>query len=926
MSTFLRKSKLSISILICLLSIWGCSNNPAAPTTGTIQGQVTNASGGALVVGASISTTPPTSAVSTDAQGKYTIDGVSPGQYTVVASKTGYNPDSVTISVTAGKTTTADIYLIGTPLSAPTIASATPGDSSVTVGWNAVSGATSYNLYYAAGTTVSSTSGTKVTGVVSPKQIVGLTNGTQYAFAVTAVNAAGESGLSNVLTATPQAGGGNPLAPKILVSDTLFAGTKGSVTVTLKDTNLTDTVVNVKVTSTADMVGIMLKLTGKNGTYTGQLAFSTIVSSGNAIQVGSNCLVSITYKDMISGLSRTQNLLWKGGALGVALDNTSYQGVSHPMVVMVTDTNVSSPTVSATITTSTFATPVTITLKLVPGTYGLYTDTVYFMVGNAVTLKDTIRVHNNDSVTVAFSDPVVPGSTVMKSAQWKGSPITVALDNTSYEGISSPMIITVTDPNVLSQTITVNVMSTSYSTAFPVTLTLSASISGQYIGNVHFSVSTAMTIKDTVHVKDGDTITVSYTNPAVLNSAATQKAQWTAIRPILVGASASIWMGLKDKMTINVTDHNVTTRTVTVHLSSHKDPTGIDVALLPNLSVESEYSGQVSASLTQSVAGSVIAVQPLLDTLTLSYTDPAISTPIAGQHLQWQATSVSILTDSGSYHGTTGGMSIYLTNDHTNAASLIVNVISKKAGDTIPVTLTAVPVTPWIFTGLVGFTLGTKTATMVSVRDSDQVTVLYFDNIMTETKSISVGWYSQQKIVLGLFGSSVTPASIINNAISPALLIWAGTVSVDSLDSVGVNGSSKGLAVTTIGAGGWAGFGLEQMVGGVVTGIDMTKYMATCTLHVAIKGNSPDLGLLIDNVNPGPNPALQTWISAVANGYLPDGQWHVLNIPLSQWSIAGSGACDFTNVSIFLGVRFNNPTYVAGSYVVLDDVYWTLPN
>jgi hypothetical protein len=35
MCMFLRKSKLSVVIVICLLSLWGCSSNPAAPMTGS---------------------------------------------------------------------------------------------------------------------------------------------------------------------------------------------------------------------------------------------------------------------------------------------------------------------------------------------------------------------------------------------------------------------------------------------------------------------------------------------------------------------------------------------------------------------------------------------------------------------------------------------------------------------------------------------------------------------------------------------------------------------------------------------------------------------------------------------------------------------------------------------------------------------------
>ena len=86
---------------------------------------------------------------------------------------------------------------------APVISGATPGDASVSVGWVPVSGATSYNIYYQTGNTVDKGTATVITGAASPRQITGLADGTQYAFAVTAVNASGESPLSAVQTATP---------------------------------------------------------------------------------------------------------------------------------------------------------------------------------------------------------------------------------------------------------------------------------------------------------------------------------------------------------------------------------------------------------------------------------------------------------------------------------------------------------------------------------------------------------------------------------------------------------------------------------------------------------------------------------------------------------------------------------------------------
>jgi uncharacterized protein (TIGR02145 family) len=135
MSKWLHKSLLPVSIIICFLSFQGCNNNPETPINGTIQGRVMNTAGDTLIGSASVSTNPPTSAVSTDAQGNYTINSVSAGQYTVGASKDGYNIGSVAVSVVAGQTTTADIYLgiNGTIFSAPTITTQ-PQSQTVTVG------------------------------------------------------------------------------------------------------------------------------------------------------------------------------------------------------------------------------------------------------------------------------------------------------------------------------------------------------------------------------------------------------------------------------------------------------------------------------------------------------------------------------------------------------------------------------------------------------------------------------------------------------------------------------------------------------------------------------------------------------------------------------------------------------------------------
>lgn len=95
---------------------------------------------------------------------------------------------------------------------APSSVTVNAGDNSVTVDWSPVAGATSYNIYHGTAPGVTKATGTKVSGVQNPNVVSGLTNGTPYYFVVTAVNSAGESGISAEKTATPSATP-PPLAP-----------------------------------------------------------------------------------------------------------------------------------------------------------------------------------------------------------------------------------------------------------------------------------------------------------------------------------------------------------------------------------------------------------------------------------------------------------------------------------------------------------------------------------------------------------------------------------------------------------------------------------------------------------------------------------------------------------------------------------------
>ena len=90
--------------------------------------------------------------------------------------------------------------------SAPTLSSATPANTAVNLTWttptsNGGATITAYKVYR--GPSSGSLSLVATLGVVNSYSNTGLTNGTTYYFAVTAVNSAGESVKSNVLSAIP---------------------------------------------------------------------------------------------------------------------------------------------------------------------------------------------------------------------------------------------------------------------------------------------------------------------------------------------------------------------------------------------------------------------------------------------------------------------------------------------------------------------------------------------------------------------------------------------------------------------------------------------------------------------------------------------------------------------------------------------------
>jgi fibronectin type 3 domain-containing protein len=136
----------------------------------------------------------------TGATNPYTQTGLTNGTtyYYVVTAVNSVGEAAASIQVSA-------IPKVAPSPAAPAAVTVTQGDGETTIAWTAVSGASSYNIYWSTTTGVTPANGTKITGATNPYTQTGLTNGTTYYYVVTAVNGNGESTASSQASCTPSA-------------------------------------------------------------------------------------------------------------------------------------------------------------------------------------------------------------------------------------------------------------------------------------------------------------------------------------------------------------------------------------------------------------------------------------------------------------------------------------------------------------------------------------------------------------------------------------------------------------------------------------------------------------------------------------------------------------------------------------------------
>jgi len=135
------------------------------------------------------------------------VDNVISG-HIVTGLAIGTNYYFVVTSVDANGESAESVVVSATPaFPAPTNVRAAPGDTTATIRWDAVAGATSYNVYHSQTPGVTKTAGTKIPGAASGVSVTGLANGALHYFVVTAVAANGlESAESLEVSTTPTSG------------------------------------------------------------------------------------------------------------------------------------------------------------------------------------------------------------------------------------------------------------------------------------------------------------------------------------------------------------------------------------------------------------------------------------------------------------------------------------------------------------------------------------------------------------------------------------------------------------------------------------------------------------------------------------------------------------------------------------------------
>jgi hypothetical protein len=334
---------------------------------------------------------------------------------------------------------------------------------------------------------------------------------------------------------------------------------------------------------------------------------------------------------------------------------------------------------------------------------------------------------------------------------WYGHVGAIAYDQGSYSGCQHTAAVIVNDTDLVGATVSVRVKSRADTVGFTLVLKKDATVLGQYIDSIRFSIKKSDSASHTIKVQQakdayGDSIYSIYSDAAPAMKETTM-VLWSG-NSGEIGPGASMYAGLTTKIAINLTDQDLNDTVAYVTIKAPADTIGILFPLKAVAMATGTYHGELGVSTTgSSQANGVIKVsgKDIVngENIDIYYQDITPMQLQKGSICTWRPTVGSFLLDSAVYHGTVSKMFVTLYDDDIAADTAVITVKSKKDPTGISRKLAHTgAATDRVFTGLVGFsTTASNAATgVVAVQDSDFVSVGYVDTTPDTTVIQETPW------------------------------------------------------------------------------------------------------------------------------------------------------------------------------------------
>jgi hypothetical protein len=199
-------------------------------------------------------------------------------------------------------------------------------------------------------------------------------------------------------------------------------GVLNKLTINVWDSDVTDSMVFVSVSSKRDATGFNAPLravAGSAGSFFGQIGFSLKETQGDsvlAVRGTTDDTISIKYHDLTPAQDIMGSVcIWEPFPAAISLDSTAYHGTAVRMSIDLRDDDIIDSTVVVTVRSKMDTTGIKDTLHAAGGAIRYFVGRVGFTI--AASTAESIAVQNGDSVVVSYQDDS-PVELVTQSALW----------------------------------------------------------------------------------------------------------------------------------------------------------------------------------------------------------------------------------------------------------------------------------------------------------------------------------------------------------------------------------------------------------------------------------------------------------------------------------------------------------------------------